>query len=94
MRNIIAGCAALGLAAVATITPAGAHTLSAPGIVQPSVQQARWNECGPRCQEQRREIRQHELARERMAQHHRWEEQRHWHNDYRHAPAAYGYQRY
>jgi hypothetical protein len=87
MRTIIAGLAALGLATVGSIGPAAAHNAPVTPMAVAGVQQARWDECGPRCQEQRRIV--HE--RERLAQHRRWEEERHWHESSRSMAPAYSH---
>src|SRR5215213_7912054 len=84
MRSIMMGLAVLGTLAAGGIR-AEAHPLPAsPAVVQPSaVQQVDWGYCGPRCQEQRREVRQREIERQRLAEHRRWEQQR-WQVTHRH----------
>ena len=81
MQKFIAGFSVLGLLAVGTVAPASAHPVAIPPIGYSSaVQQADWDGdgCGPRCQEHRREAREHERERERWAQHQRWEEHHRW----------------
>jgi hypothetical protein len=88
MRNIMAGFAVLGTLALGSMAPASAHPLAVPQPVVQShgIQQADWENCGPRCSEHRREVREREQERHRWAQHRRWE-------DSRYTPApAYGYQ--
>jgi hypothetical protein len=80
MRNIMAGFAVLGSLAIGLVA-ASAHPVAIPLLGHSStVQQADWDGdgCGPRCQEHRREAREHERERERWAQHQRWEEHHRW----------------
>ena len=86
MRNALIGIAVLALETTETIAPVAAHAPSAPSIVQSSLQQARWDECDSRCQAQRRA----EPQRERLAQHHRSEEERRMQDSHRDARPAYG----
>jgi Ni/Co efflux regulator RcnB len=92
MRNIMAGFAVLGLLAVGVGAPAAAHTMTAPMVVvQPNaVQQADWDNCGPRCRD-RQEARERELERQRWAEHRRWEEHQRWEEGNRYS-APYSYQ--
>lgn len=93
MRNIMAGIAVLGTLVIGTIAPASAHPLSGPPVRQsPAVQQADWDDCGPRCQEHRREVREREWEHQRWAQHRREEEHRRWEDRQYQSPPAYGYQ--
>jgi hypothetical protein len=84
MRNIKLGFAVLGLLAAGTLVPVSSYASPAPPrLVQPSaIQQADWDDCGPRCREHRREVRARELERHRWAQHRRWEE------SHRHGPLS------
>jgi Ni/Co efflux regulator RcnB len=92
MRHIMSGLAVVGLLAVGVVAPANAHTMSAPMVVvQPNaVQQADWDNCGPRCRD-RQEARERELERQRWAEHRRWEEHHRWEEGNRY-PAPYSYQ--
>jgi hypothetical protein len=92
MRNIMAGFGALGLLTIGTGTAATAHTLSVSPVVMQSsiVQRVDSDDCGPRCQEHRREVREEE--RQRSAQHQRWAGD-HRREESRYSPAPeYGYQ--
>jgi hypothetical protein len=80
MRNIMAGFAVLGSLAIGTVA-ATAHPLAVPPVgPSVAVHQSDWDggECGPRCQEHRREAREQE--------HRRWEHQR-WEESHRYPPA-------
>ncbi len=95
MRNIMAGFAVLGSLAVGVGASAAAHTMAPMAVVQPTaVQQADWDNCGPRCQDHRREAREREGQRQRWAQHHQWEEHHRWEegNRYPSRPQPYSYQ--
>ena len=87
MRYVMAGFAVFGTLAMGSLVPAAAHPLSVPSPlgISAAVQKAAWDgdECGPRCREHRREVREHE----RWTQHRRWEE------SHRYPPPAYDYQR-
>jgi Ni/Co efflux regulator RcnB len=95
MRNIMAGFAVLGSLAVGVGASAATHTMAPLAVVQPTaVQQADWDNCGPRCQDHRREAREREEQRQRWAQHHQWEEHHRWEegNRYPSRPQPYSYQ--
>jgi hypothetical protein len=78
MRNFMVGYAVLGLLATGAMAPASAHFSAVQPVGQSyGVQRADWDNCGPRCQEQRREAHERERAHERWeAQHRRLEEHR------------------
>ena len=96
MRNTMAGFAILGALTLGAVTPVSARSLAVSSSVEhaTALQRVGWDNCGPRCQEQRREVRARERERQRLAQHrrevrerererqrlarHRWEEHRRW----------------
>jgi hypothetical protein len=94
MRKIMAGFAILGTLALGAVAPASAHSpaISPPVLQSHAVQQADWDNCGPRCQEHRREARERELQRQRWAQHRHSEEHRGWQDGRETGPQNYDHQ--
>ena len=94
MRKIMAGFAILGTLALGTMAPASAHSLavSPPFMQSHPVQQVDWDNCGPRCQEHRREAREREWQRQRWAQHRHSEEHHGWQDGRQSAPQSYDHQ--
>jgi hypothetical protein len=76
MRNLMAGLVILGLATTGTAALARPVAIPQGGTVQ----RADWDgdRCGRGCQEHRREVREHEHARQYRAEHRRWEDHQRW----------------
>jgi hypothetical protein len=96
MRNMLAGFAVLSLLAVGTVVPALARPLPVPSAEQsPAIQQADWDNCGPRCREHRREVRERALEQQRRAEYRHSQDHRRWEEGRQYPPASYGhYNRY